>query len=199
MVTAIAAFASPVLATAADVLTADSFVIERVELEAQVTPPDIRDPEPSLTSAEALLAEDPYFVLLVVAGSTLEELETLESTASAHLATRLTERPLGDKAWDGYVILLAQERLQDVDDTTGVYDLLYDMSNVRRIVGLGIKPHPDSLRQALRPFLRLERLEVREVLTDVFDDLVDALATEGIDRGDATAAISEFRRRLSHG
>ena len=195
----VATFASPVLATAAEVLTADSFAIERVELQAQVAPADIRDREPSFISTEALLAEDPYFVLLVVTSQTLEELEILESTASAHLAGRLTERPLGDKAWDGYVVLLAQERLQDVDDTTGVYDLLYDVSNVRRIVGMGIKPHVESVRQALRPFLRLERLEVREVLTDVFDDLIDALATEGIDRRDAAAAIADFRRRASHG
>ncbi len=195
----VATFSSPVLATAAEILTAESFAIERVEFEAQIVPADIRDREASFASTEALLAEDPYFVLLVLAGPTLEELETLESTASMHLSARLTERPLGDKTWDGYVVLLAEERLRDVDDTTGVYDLLYDVSNVRRIVGMGIKPHQESVRHALRPFLRLQRLEVREVLTDVFDDLVDALAVEGIDRQDATAAISDFRKRASHG
>lgn len=193
------AFANAMLATTAEVLRTESFALERIELQAQSAPADIREREPALTRVEALVAEDPYFVLLVLAGAGLEELQVLESTASAHLAQRLAERPLGDKAWDGYVVLMAEQRLQDVDDTTGVYDLLYDVSNVRRIVAMGTKPHPESVRQALRPFLHLERLEVREVLIDVFDDLVDALATEGIDRRDAAAAISDFKRRVSHG
>lgn len=197
--TAIEAFASPVLATAAEILGAEAFTFERVTLRAQTVPADIREREPSFAAVEALLAEDPYFILLILAGPTLDELQVLESTASAHLAERLKERPLGDKAWDGYVVLLTEQRLQDVEDTTGVFDLMYDVSNVRRIVAMGVKPHPESVRRALRPFLRLDRLEVREVLTDVFDDLVDALATEGINRNEAIAAISDFKRRADHG
>jgi hypothetical protein len=193
------AFSSEVLAIAADILTRDDFTVRRHELRVDEDPGDAnnrpRGPEPL---EEVLLAEDAYFVVAATAAKSLARVRVIEPFLSAYLSERMAERPVGDKIWDGYVVLLIEERFVDLDGTTSVYDLLYDTSYVRRMVSLGVRPNKQSLKNALRPFLALPRVEVQEVLGDVLGDLADALATEGIERTQAAQAVETFRSRTSH-
>lgn len=192
------AFSSEVLAIAAEVLTRDDFTVRRHELSLDEGPDHagngLHGPD---SFEEVLLAEDPYFVVAAAAATSLARVRLVEPFLSAYLSERMAERPAGDKIWDGYVLLLTEERFVDLDGTTSVYDLLYDTSYVRRMVSLGVRPNSQSLSKALRPFLALRRVEVREVLGDVLRDLADALATEGIERTQAAKAVETFRSRTS--
>jgi hypothetical protein len=194
------AFSSPILSAAAEILAQDDFTVRRHELtvseDAGTTGSDgIPDAD---AADEVLLAEDPYFVLAAVATPSVARLRLVEPFLSSYLASRMAERPVGDKVWDGYVVLLTEERFSDLEATSSVFDLLYDTSYVRRMVSLGVRPTKSSLRDALRPFLALQRVEVREVLGDVLHDLADALATEGVERSVASQAVENFRARSIH-
>jgi len=193
------AFSSAVLAIAADILTREDFTVRRHELRLDDDPDDARNeprgPEPF---EEILLAEDAYFVVAATAAESLSQMRLVEPFLSAYLSERMTERRVGDKIWDGYVVLLTEERFVDLNGTTSVYDMVYDTSYVRRMVSLGVRPNKQSLKNALRPFLALPRVEVQEVLGDVLNDLADALATEGIERTQAAQAVETFRSRTSH-
>lgn len=192
------ALASDVLALAAEILHADDFAVQRHDLALGPAGDHTRTDEAPPAMEEILLAEDPYFVVAVAASQSVAHLGQIEPFLTAHLTARMTELSVGDKIWDGYVVLLAGEQSSDLGDTTPVYDLLYDTSYVRRMVLLGVRPTRQSLRKALRPFLSLNRLEVREVVGDVMTDLAEALAAEGIERAQASAAVERFRSRTSH-
>lgn len=192
------AFSSDVLAIAADILTREEFTVRRHELGLDEGRGHADNgPHGEETFVEVLLAEDAYFVVAATAAKSLARVRLVEPFLSAYLAERMAEQPVGDKIWDGYVVLLAEERFVDLDEGTPVYDLMYDTSHVRRIVALGVRPNSQSLRNALRPFLALPRVEVQGVLGDVLGDLADALATEGIERTQAAQAVDAFRSRTS--
>lgn len=193
------AFSSEVLTLAADVLVRDDFTVHRQELSLKESSSHAAGSEPQglETFEEVLLAEDSYFVVAAAAANSLTRMCFIEPFLSAYLSEKMAERPVGDKIWDGYVVLLTAERFVDLDGTTSVYDLLYDTSYVRRMVMLGVRANSRSVRSALRPFLALRRVEVREVLGDVMHDLADALAGEGIEPAQAAKAIDSFRSRAS--
>lgn len=193
------AFSSQVLALAAEILTQEHFTIRRHQLTLFDGTVE-SDPAAKYAEAEeeVLLAEDAYFVLAAAATPSLARLRFVEPFLSSYLASRMAERSVGDKVWDGYVVLLTDERFSDLDSTSSIYQMLYDTSYVRRMVSLGVRPTKSSLRNALRPFLSLRRVEVCEVLGDVLHDLAEALATEGVDRSTAVKAVENFRVRASH-
>lgn len=183
------AFGSPSLQIAASLLAAEGFVVRREEVTAEGSGSD--------GPVETLLAENALFVLAAVFEETLAQLRMIEPTLSVYLAEALAERKdLGDKAWDGYVVLLTRESLRDLADGSELHELVYDTRYVRRLVRLDVREHVESVSEALRPFLRLRRLDLQEIVVDVLSDLTDALATEGVPRPEAVAAVEGYRSRV---
>ena len=184
-------FASATLELASELLGSEGFVVRRTDLVTA-------DSESSVAT-EVLLAENPLFVLAAVVGDTLLQLMTTEPTVTGYLAEALSQaNNVGDKAWDGYVVLMTSQTLADLEDGSDLHDLVYDTRFVRRIVKLGVHPDRDSVSLALKAFLTLKRVALTEIVTDVLVDLTDALASEGVPRDEAETAV-EIYRRTKHG
>lgn len=182
------AFGSPSLQLAASLLAAEGFVVRREELVVEGSDSD--------GPLEILLAENALFVMAAAFQDTLAQLRMIEPALSAYLAEALAEaNDLGDKAWDGYVVLLTGEKLADLEDGSELHELVYDTRYVRRLVRLDVRENLESVSEALRPFLRLRRLDLQEIVVDVLSDLTDALATEGVPRPEAMAAVEGYRSR----
>jgi|tagenome__1003787_1003787.scaffolds.fasta_scaffold20718352_2 hypothetical protein len=150
---------------------------------------------PGLGDTPWLLAESDLFVLAVVAGQGLQDLQILESYAAPVLSERLAEADLGAKRWDAYLILLASGG-SDERGAREVLDLQYNTRALRRIVALGVAADEGAVLSALSTFMPLPD-PPSGGLTAAFDDLIEQLVVNGIDRDRAQAAVTAYREPRS--
>lgn len=146
---------------------------------------------PGLGDTPWLLAENELFVLGVVAGEGLEDLQILETYAAPVLSELMAEADLGAKRWDAYLILLASGG-SDERGNRAVVDLQYNTRALRRIVALGVPANEEAVAAALSTFLPLPE-PPSGGLTAAFDDLIEQLVINGIDRKRAEASVVAFR------
>lgn len=149
----------------------------------------------SSAMAPCLLAEDEFFVVVVIASPTLEETRRVESFAAAELLERVLNVGVGAKRWDAYLVLLAEEVVDDVEHGREVVELQYNTRGVRRLVATGVSDR-DSLARALRPFLPLPQ-PAPGGLSDALSDLTEQLVVNGIDRAHAARYVSAFDQTAS--
>lgn len=153
---------------------------------------------PTTSGVDLVLAENPYFVVGVAAIKTIHELLTYEGLAETSLANRLDNSAIGPKKWDGYLVLITQERSSDEDDTTrDLYAINYDTARVRRIAHTGVDPTPEAVAHALAPFIAPSDATSSEIQDDPFVALVDALASRGVSRDFANRAAAAFEQGAS--
>jgi hypothetical protein len=139
-----------------------------------------------------LLAEDDFFAVGLISGSSLHELSIADSVGTAALLERLGGLAAGAKRWDAYLVLLTPAPEGAADSRERV-DLLYNTRGLRRLLGLGVQATEESIRKVLTPFLPLaEPLE--SALGDIDRDLVEALVVNGIDSDAAARYVAAFRR-----
>ena len=104
----------------------------------------------------------------------------------------LAEADLGAKRWDAYLILLASGG-SDERGRRAVLDLQYNTRALRRIVALGVAADEDAVVSAPSTFMPLPD-PPSGGLTAAFDDLIEQLVVNGIDRYRAHAAITAYRK-----
>lgn len=139
-----------------------------------------------------VLAESDDFVLAVVAGRSLSDLELLESHAAPELGEMLTSGDLGPKRWDAYLVLMASGD-SGARGKREVVDLQYNTRALRRIVALGVSADEDAVLGVLSTFMPLPDPPAGG-LTSAFDELIDQLVINGIERERAEASVQEYRR-----
>ena len=167
---------SPLLADAEAILVESSFTAKREYISA--------------ASALWLLAENEFFVVGVIATRLLEDAQRIEPFAAAELLSRVTDPGVGAKRWDAYVVLLAEEVIDDPQVTRELVELQYDTRGVRRLVATGVTER-DLVARALRPFLPLPEPHPGG-LSDAFGDLADQLELNGIEQSKARRYVATF-------
>lgn len=147
-----------------------------------------------------LLAENAYFLVGVVATSTIAQLLVAEGIAEAVISERLAASDAGPKRWDAYLILLTQERLPESETTTReLFEINYDTARLRRIAHAGVSPTIRSVSEALSPFLKPVELADASVIEDPFKLLVRALTSRGVDPALAGRAVTAFEKGVPLG
>ncbi len=147
-----------------------------------------------------LLAENPYFLVAVVATSTITQLLVAEPVVEALVTERVDAAEVGAKRWDAYVVLLTQERSPESSRTTrDLFSINYDTRNVRRIAHSGVDATLASVRIALGPFVAPIELDDPELTADALGFLLEALAARGVERELAGRALSAFRQGVPLG
>jgi hypothetical protein len=141
---------------------------------------------------QALLAEDAYSVISVVAFETWQQLEKEWAEAQADLVDLLARRlsRSAPKAWDGYLVLLcAGEPLDRLDADR----IERDTSRVRKIVATGgrLRTSADVTR-VLDLLLPLELPNNLSALDDVLDALPELMA-DTVDRAKLKIVVDAFR------
>lgn len=146
---------------------------------------------PGLGDTPWLLAESELFVLAVVAGRGLEDLQILESYAAPALSELLVGADLGAKRWDAYLVLLASGDSAE-RGRRAVLDLQYNTRALRRIVVLGVSADEDAVLAALTTFVPLPD-PPSGGLSSAFDELIEQLVINGVAHEIAEAAVAAYR------
>ena len=141
---------------------------------------------------QALLAEDAYSVISVVAFETWQQLEKDWAEAQADLVDLLARRLArsAPKAWDGYLVLLCAGEPSDRLDADRIER---DTSRVRKIVATGgrLRASADVTR-VLDLLLPLELPDNLSALEDVLDALPE-LMENTVDRAKLKIVVDAFR------
>jgi hypothetical protein len=147
----------------------------------------------SLPATRALVAEDDYSVVTIVAYETFSELQSEWSSAQADLVTLLARRLArsAPKAWDGYLVLMS---VGSSTDRSVISTIERDTTRVRKIVATGemLRTTRDVAR-VLDPFLPLTLLEASAELPDVLATLPELLKNE-VPVAATEAVIDAFRK-----
>lgn len=140
----------------------------------------------------ALLAEDAYSVISVVAFETWQQLEKDWAEAQADLVDLLARRlsRSAPKAWDGYLVLLCAGEPSDRLDADRIER---DTSRVRKIVATGSRLRTSAdINRVLDLLLPLELPDNLSALEDVLDALPE-LMENTVDRAKLKIVIDAFR------
>jgi len=140
----------------------------------------------------ALLAEDAYSVVSVVAFETWQQLEQDWAEAQADLVDLLARRlsRSAPKAWDGYLVLLCAGEPSDRLDSDRIER---DTSRVRKIVATGSSLRTSAdINRVLDPLLPLELPDDLSALEDVLDALPE-LMENTVDRAKVKIVVDAFR------
>lgn len=141
---------------------------------------------------QALLAEDAYAVISVVAFETWQQLEKEWEEAQADLVDLLARRlsRSAPKAWDGYLVLLCAGEPSDRLDADRIER---DTSRVRKIVATrGRLRTSADVTQVLDLLLPLELPDNLSALEDVLDALPE-LMENTVDRANLKIVVDAFR------
>ncbi len=171
---------SSMIALASEVLSANGYRVAR-DLTDMIS-----------IGEQALLAEDAYSVVSVVAFETWQQLETEWFVAQAELVDLLARRLTrsAPKAWDGYLVLLCAAEPLDRREVTKIER---DTSRVRKIVATGgvLRASADVAR-VLDLLLPLELPPDLAALDDVLDGLPQ-LMKEVVDPAKMKIVVDAFR------
>lgn len=144
-------------------------------------------------SSHVRLFEDPYSLAAVVVYDTSQELFNRWPDAQAALVNIVSERLVKTdaKTWDVYLVLLTPAF---IDDAAGhdANSIRYDTSHVRKLVAAGDELLTlDDVKRAVLPLLPVSPV-VLAPPRDVLEQLVEALADRGIERGDVERVVNAF-------
>ena len=153
---------------------------------------EIREELLSSIAAPWLLAENPYFLVAVVAGAALTDLRILEDHATSALSSLTQREDLGAKRWDAHLVLLAAHD-EETGSPTAAADIRNDLRALRRILATGIAARPQRLRSALAAFLPLPRTTSADEQTPLAE-LEAALVVNGVAKDAAARAIAAFEQ-----
>lgn len=170
---------SPLLRDAETVLIGAGFLTRREYISEATTP--------------WLLAENKFFIIAIVVAPTLTDAERIESFAAAELLKRVSERDVGGKRWDAYLVILCEELVSDPEATRRLVKLQYEMRGVRRLVATGVTDS-GPVRESLRPFLPLPP-PMPGGVADAFSALIDQLTLNGIDQTKAELYVTAYAER----
>jgi hypothetical protein len=139
-----------------------------------------------------LLAEDPDNVVVLGAVIDVADILVIEPALSETLVNRLAEGTPESKKWDGYVIILTSTR-SDEDTTEALFSLTYNLSQVRRIVRIGVEATKAAIARGLRPVLPLRESTGNSALADPLVALEERLIADGLAPTQVSHAMASFR------
>lgn len=139
-----------------------------------------------------LIAED--FDNVVVLGAVIDVADVLEiePALSETLVKRLAGGTPESKKWDGYVVVLTSTR-SDEDATEALFSLTYNLSQVRRILRIGVEATKAAVARGLRPVLPLRESGSESVLTDPLAALAERLIADGLAPAQVNESLIAFR------
>ena len=141
---------------------------------------------------QALLAEDAYSVISVVAFETWQQLEKDWAEAQADLVDLLARRlsRSAPKAWDGYLVLLCAG---EPEDSVDIDRIERDTTRVRKIVATGTRLRTSAdVARVLDLLLPLELPNELSALEDVLEAL-PSLMEKTVDPAKLRIVIDAFR------
>lgn len=139
-----------------------------------------------------LLAEDQDNVITATAVLSADDVQRIEPALTRALVERLSDSSLESKKWDGYVVILSSTRPDD-DATGALFNLTYNLNQVRRLVRVGIEPTTASVARGLRAVLPLSQTRVDAISIDPLAALQDRLIADGLDAQQVEQALTHFR------
>jgi hypothetical protein len=145
-----------------------------------------------------LLAEDPDNVVVLGAVIDVADVLAIEPVLSEILVKRLAEGTAESKKWDGYVVILTSTR-SDEDTTEALFSLTYNLSQVRRIVRIGVDATKAAIARGLRPVLPLRESTGDSALTDPLTALEERLIADGLAPAQVDQAMADFRAQAPSG
>ncbi len=138
-----------------------------------------------------VIAEDTDNVVAVTAMLEGGDLIAVEPVLGRALIERLSDTRVGAKRWDGYVILLTSATPTS-ETSQGLFDLAYNLINVRRLIRVRVKPTIADVARSLRPVLPLTVAVSEAVLTDPLASLAERLR-ESLGTAAVSSAMTAFR------
>jgi hypothetical protein len=148
--------------------------------------------EAGITNGMAyLLAEDKDNVIAASAVLTADDVQLVEPALTRVLVDRLSDRTVEAKKWDGYVVILSSSHPDD-DATRALFNITYNLNQVRRVIRVGIEPTTASVSRGLRAVLPLSQTHVEEILTDPMEALRSRLVADGLNPDQVDEAILGF-------
>jgi len=138
-----------------------------------------------------VLAEDRDNILAVTALLEAGMISSVEPAIASALLEHIKSADAGAKRWDAYVVLLTSARTED-EATRDLFDLAYNLIQVRRIVRIDVKPTIADVSRALRGVLPLASSAAEGVLDDPLASLAARLEG-GLGHATVSAAIESFR------
>lgn len=146
----------------------------------------------TVADVDCLLAENSDCVLAVAALVSVEAVVEAQASLAQALVQRVGLAPESPKRWDAYLVLLTVGNIDDIH-AEPLFDLAYDLSQVRRIVRSGVRPTVADVERALRPVLPLAGVDRDLNPSDVISALQARLVADGMDKAEVESLIAEFR------
>lgn len=176
---------SSILSEAARVLgQSDYAVVNAVDLEG-------------VEIEEALLAEDEFGIVFVVATETVHDILNRWSDYQAQLVDYLDQKltKINPKAWDVYMVLLTPS-VASHDANAPLERIQLDTSEIRKLVVTGdALTTVSDVARALLPVLPLQDMTEKRSDGDLLENLPKILAEHGADSDAVKALVSAFKKQ----
>lgn len=151
-----------------------------------------------ITDMEPLvLAENPYYIIAFQVFDIWDELVKAAGRVELALSDLITKSAPTDKTWDAYLVLVCRNQLHGYEELNELSNLIYDTRFTRKIVRAGLGNSLDQVKEAVRPFISLERARYTAKHRNPLDLLEDKLVESGWDRYEIGKLKIVFKERGS--
>jgi hypothetical protein len=143
-----------------------------------------------------LLAEDQDSVLVLTSVVGINDVMAVEPELTRVLAARVATASIESKRWDCYVIVITNAR-PDERMGAAISSVAYNLSDVRRLIRVGVDTTRADVERSLRAILPLSgSVGEEEMLYDPLAALGERLIADGLSAPDVEEAIAAFRMTL---
>jgi hypothetical protein len=140
-----------------------------------------------------LIAENPFFIVIVATAHTPYALEQVDSAISIELARAGSSASATGKQWDIYLVLLTSAHLPPGEDVL-FFRVSYNTQYLRRLIRTDVPATPEGLHTALRIFLPLPHANGGiDTAAGPLDELEKAIVARGVSREFVHRAFASFR------
>lgn len=151
-----------------------------------------------VTDTEPLvLAENPYYIIAFQVFDIWDELVKAAGRVELALSDLITKSAPTDKTWDAYLVLVCRNELHGYEELNELSNLIYDTRFTRKIVRAGLGDSLEKVKEAVKPFISLERARYTAKHRNPLDLLEDKLVESGWDRYEIGKLKTIFKERGS--
>lgn len=140
-----------------------------------------------------LLAEDQDNIVALGTVLRVEDLFIVEPLISQTFGVRLSTNSMTSKKWDCYAIILSGTKAEP-GLTEALFELAYDLSQVRKIVRVGVEATTAAVTRSLSAVLPLPEIKNLSVLsTGPLEALISRLVADGLSPDQTQDALQSFQ------
>lgn len=151
-----------------------------------------------VTDMEPLvLAENPYYIIAFQVFDIWDELVKAVGRVELALSDLITKSAPTDKTWDAYLVLVCRNQLRGYEELNELSNLIYDTRFTRKIVRAGLGDSLEKVKEAVKPFISLEKARYTAKHRNPLDLLEDKLVESGWDRHEIGKLKTVFKERGS--